>query len=430
MKTSRWQHVACTYDHASGWASLFVDGAVVAATNIGVLTPETSGTVVIGSGSASYFYGAVDELAVYGRALSSFEIAAIYRSANGRCTEPPVIIRHPESLRANAGTDVLLSVEVSGNPLLRYAWGIGRYSPKQSQFLKGATNESLLLTNVQAKDEGEYWVRVTNAFGAAVSSNAMLWVNYRPLADAGATPTPLILPACTNAVAAVLDGSRSSDPDADPLGYLWLTTLCTQPSAPAATGVVAVVLLPAGTHAFDLVVDDGLLTDTNRVKVEVLTPAQAVERLVATVNHSGWEKAHSLLASLDAALASIGKSNLIPAVNQLEAFQNKVRAQVTPADPGLAARFTRDARAIIEALLNCGSHPGPKRGRIVAQHAHGRPTLEFEGAEGARYIIEASTDMLHWQMIGVARHKGDGQFDFEDANADKFNCRYYRIVAP
>jgi len=44
--------------------------------------------------------------------------------------------------------------------------------------------------------------------------------------------------------------------------------------------------------------------------------------------------------------------------------------------------------------------------------------------------VEASTDMVNWEKIGVAVANGDGTFTFEDPNAAKFPNRFYRVVSP
>jgi hypothetical protein len=424
VKPGRWQHVALTYDHLNGWAALYVNGVVVASTNVGIFTPDTRGSVQIGAGSAGYFYGAVDEAAVYGRALTPFEVAAIYHSAKGRCTEPPVIVKHPESLRVNRGSDVVLGVEAAGNPQLRYQWYAWPQSAN-SLLLAGATNVLLSLRNVQASDERPYWVLVTNAFGTAVSSNAMLWVNYPPVADAGAT-LPIVISANNTDATVVLDGSLSSDPDGDQLDYTWYSH---GEAAPLATGVVAVVILSVGTHPLQLVVADGLLAATNAIIVQVITPAQAVENLIAAVRSVDLDHPQSLIASLSAAIASLNRSNPTAAINQLRAFQNKVRAQVAPQDPELAGGLIQQAQEIID-VLSGGGLDGPGHGRLVAMPANGKIRIDFQGSASKLYLIEASCDLVHWEKIGVARHRGNGQFDFEDPKADKFNCRYYRIVAP
>lgn len=425
VQADQWQHVAVTYDKTSGWGSLYLNGNPIVSTNLGSFLPQASDTMRLGIGPAGIFRGGLDEFAVYQRALTSFEIAAIYRSPDGRCMDPPAIAAHPQSQRVNAGSDVLFSVEAVGNPLLRYAWGTGQYFPQRPSVLPGATNHTLLLTNVQAKDARAYWVRVTNAFGSTVSSNATLWVNHPPVADASATLPVVISSNNTNATL-VLDGSRSSDPDGDPLVYTWL--LNNQPP-PLATGVVAVVTLPVGFHSLSLIVDDGLLRDTNAVTVQVLTTLQGVERLMATVRGSDIPRKQSLLAILSAAHASLVRGHPTPAANQLRAFQKQVMAQVLPANPDLGAELVRQAQAILDALRE-GGVPGPGRSHLVAKRGEGKVQLEFTGSVNRIYLIEASTNMVHWETIGVARDGGKGRFEFDDPHADKFPGRYYRVVTP
>jgi hypothetical protein len=44
--------------------------------------------------------------------------------------------------------------------------------------------------------------------------------------------------------------------------------------------------------------------------------------------------------------------------------------------------------------------------------------------------VEASSNLVDWEMIGVVVANRDGTLTFEDANASKFPNRYYRIVTP
>ncbi len=44
--------------------------------------------------------------------------------------------------------------------------------------------------------------------------------------------------------------------------------------------------------------------------------------------------------------------------------------------------------------------------------------------------MEGSTNLVDWEMLGVATERGDGTFEFEDGNAARFQNRFYRIVSP
>ena len=78
-------------------------------------------------------------------------------------------------------------------------------------------------------------------------------------------------------------------------------------------------------------------------------PTVLVERLMAQVE-SSWPRSQPLIGTLSAALRSIERGNFVAAVNQLQAFQNKVRAQVSRSDPALAASFVGVAQEVIAVL--------------------------------------------------------------------------------
>ncbi|MDR3457835.1 MAG: hypothetical protein P4N60_10350 [Verrucomicrobiae bacterium] len=92
------QHIALTYDKTSGVATLYCNGAIVAQQNLGQFTPQTSYDFNIGrrpaGDSIHSMLGAIDEVGLYSRALSSNEIAAIYLAGNAgkcmpQCVPPP-----------------------------------------------------------------------------------------------------------------------------------------------------------------------------------------------------------------------------------------------------------------------------------------------------------------------------------------------------
>jgi hypothetical protein len=82
ITANTFQHVALTYDKASGIARLFCNGKIVAEKQFGRLTPQTSDDFYIGrrpAGDGSHsFSGLIDEPALFNRALSPEEIQAIY----------------------------------------------------------------------------------------------------------------------------------------------------------------------------------------------------------------------------------------------------------------------------------------------------------------------------------------------------------------
>jgi parallel beta-helix repeat protein len=335
----------------------------------------------------------------------------------------PFITSQPSDQTAVTGAEATFNVVAT--PLeshLSYQW---RFN--ETNDIPGATAPTLTLANVQSASAGLYSVRVTNLFGSILSSNATLKVDHPPLADASATRSPVIAPNGSNATV-VLDGSRSSDPDNDPLKYLWLSTNSSQSSTLLASGMVAVVVLPLGTHLITLVVSDGLVNSTNGVSVEVLTTTQAVERLNSMVNQSALDRPRPLSATLAAVLASLDRADSLAAASQLQAFQNQVIAQVAPSDPALAKTLITSAQQIENALQ--GSELGRHAVNIEAlMHQPDRKVQLWLSAQpGQTLIVEASTNLVNWETIGVAYDQPEGMF--EDVGAAIFPYRFYRAWLP
>lgn len=176
--------------------------------------------------------------------------------------------------------------------------------------------------------------------------------------------------------------------------------------------------------------NDGPSNQLQYAVVEVLTAEQAAERLAQAVR-DGVENSQPLLASLNAAIASMDRGNPTAAINQLQAFQNKVAAQVAPLNPELADLFIRLAQEVIDAL-NGGVPAGtpPVKIHKATRQADGKFKVHATGAAGRIHIVEASTDLVTWERIGVARRNAAGEFEFEDSRASQFNGRFYRIATP
>jgi hypothetical protein len=61
----------------------------------------------------------------------------------------------------------------------------------------------------------------------------------------------------------------------------------------------------------------------------------------------------------------------------------------------------------------------------VAGLPTGQFGFAFSGASSAQYIVQASTDLVHW----VAVQTNTGSFKFVDSNASQFTHRFYRTVS-
>jgi hypothetical protein len=190
-------------------------------------------------------------------------------------------------------------------------------------------------------------------------------LNQPPQCEAKIWPAEcaLRLPGQTGLYALSLDGEKAcltlsgsgSDPDGDPLQFSWAWD-----GAHTASTAWLTNCFDLGCHTATLTVSDGRATCSSVVEFCVITAGEAVEQCVALVNGAnlGTKNKRPLIASLKAAGASFDRGSLESAVNQLKAFQNKVRAQVAPRWPAEAAAFIRCTQNILDAVDCAAAHSG------------------------------------------------------------------------
>jgi len=249
-------------------------------------------------------------------------------------------------------------------------------------------------------------------------------VNDPPVADASATPQRSIIAANNRDAIAVLDASRSSDVDNDPLQFLW-----SEGSVPLATGMVATVTLPVGSHTIILEASDGMAATNDSVTIEIISGTHTVQELVDMLISSGLPRKSlpPLLATLNAASDAVQRGNVGAAVNQLRAFQNKVRAQIALSNPVFAAQLIDLAQRIIDSIDRA---PRPNL-EITARNNPRTIQISFRGNPAHAYVIETSTDMIHWESIGAAKYRGQTELEFTDARTGaRLGHQFYRVRSP
>jgi hypothetical protein len=177
-----WHHVVGVCDQANGHVYLYVDGLLTAsgamAVGSGLLNwsaPLSIGSRQSGIGTPydSQFNGYLDDVAIYGYALSPAQVLAHYTSAG----VPPIIARQPSDVTTNAGATAILTVAAIGTAPLSYQW-----YDNNSQPIPTGTSATLTLPNVQPSQTGGYYVTVSNAYSATPvsSASAFLTVNAGP----------------------------------------------------------------------------------------------------------------------------------------------------------------------------------------------------------------------------------------------------------
>ena len=164
---SLWNHLALTFDDASGDLILYVNGEVTAS---GVSTGAPFTTINLGRREASNewsFKGTIDDVVVYDRALDLGEVKQL---AGARLAGPPRITLQPQSFDALARELALFTVDADGLAPFTYQWS------RDGQPIPDATDRTLALENVQEGSAGEYSVEVTNSEGSLTANIATLTV--------------------------------------------------------------------------------------------------------------------------------------------------------------------------------------------------------------------------------------------------------------
>ena len=165
------------------------NGVILHSTNHGMGNLVVTNDLVLNSVSAydSGVYNLiVTNSTAFGSNSSAMFSTAFPMNLNVSYTEPPSILEPPISQTVKAGSNVTFSVVASGPGPLSYQWWFN-----QTNRIAGATNASLVLSNVNGANEGAYQVAVSNSGGSVFSPVATLKVFY----EASAQPQPVKLAA-------------------------------------------------------------------------------------------------------------------------------------------------------------------------------------------------------------------------------------------
>lgn len=185
LATGRWSHVAWRFYR--GIQSVFVNGALDT-TSAGhgyfsgidpVLLGRWGGT----GGTPAYFAGRLDEVQIYGRALTDAEISALYAqpgslNTNGQQNFAPLVDAGPEQSALHPApallTGTVIDDDLPDPPHAVTTWWTQVSGPGPVAFAN-ATN---LQTTVSAGLPGKYTVRLTAGDGAfTVADEVTLWLS-------------------------------------------------------------------------------------------------------------------------------------------------------------------------------------------------------------------------------------------------------------
>jgi hypothetical protein len=327
-----------------------------------------------------------------------------------RLPAPARVATPPADVRVNTGATATLSVEAGGTRPVYYQW------LKEGVPIRAATNSTLEIAGAREVDQGAYSVVVSNALGLATSKSAQLVVNQVPQANATATTLAAVSRNGTNATV-LLDASRSVDADGNYLQFTWFEA---GNPAPIGYGPLDAVRMPLGTHQLTLLARDASLASSNQITVQVLTPAQGLQRLI-TLTEAQVARPKPLTATLSAAIASLQRGNLTAAQNQLGTFQNQVRAQVAPGNAALASMLTSAAQDVIAVWTDA---PAELRTVALSPFEVQLAWNDSTGAEPSSFRIQQLADDGKFKQIAELP---SGSRKFRSRNLFPATSYTYRI---
>jgi hypothetical protein len=306
------------------------------------------GTVFAANGNA-YLIGGAD------LTTSQFSNQVWRKALIAGANHPPVANSQSISLSENSSASITLTASDPDNDTLAFFVT----SLPTNGILSGTAPNLIYQPNTDFSGADSFTFKGNDGQAdsalATIALNVLPVTNHAPVAkiavstlfEVPGVDDLLVIAANGQNAAVSLDSSQSSDADNDQLKFQWFEGQNLLSSDTQAT-----VSLPLGSHTIMLVASDGKATGTDQVTLEVISPADAVRLLIVLVENSPLpgNRKTPLLASLRAASASFDRRHSGPAVNQLQAFQHKLSAQVDRRNPGLASELDDIAQQIIDSV--------------------------------------------------------------------------------
>ena len=287
---------------------------------------------------------------------------------------------------------------------------------------------------IAGADAVNYVLSSSNTTTTASITQAVLTVSAGNLSRPYATTNPPL--------AAIYSGfvAGESTTNSDPLGTPVLTTAATTSSTVGSYAITISKGTLVSTN-YSLIFSNGTLTVTPAATAvqlsttinpaltnqnitftaqvtptiaTVLPPSGMIQFMVNGTNKLGSPV--SLTggqASLTALAGSLGKGNVIIAAEY--------------SDP--SGNFNASSNALSQAIVT-PPPPSPCKLSLTPSFASGKVTANLSGTAGTTYIIQASTDFVHWTAISTNVADANGLVSLIDSNTAAYPSRFYRAYSP
>ena len=307
----------------------------------------------------------------------------------------------------------------------------------------GFTNKNVgtnILINVYGlaiagTDSANYALAATNTSATASIMAAALTVAGANLSRPYATTNPMLSAVYSGFVAG--ESLANSDLTGSPV----LTTTATT-NSPVGNYPITIAKGTQASVNYTLKYTNGILTvtkaDTTALLSTTLNPARTnqnitfaakISPLAATVlppagniqfKSNGTNKLGSAiplssgLANVTILAATLGQSNAV------------ITAEYS--DP--AGNFNSSTNSLTQSIVTVVVSPPPSKLSLAPSFGSGNVTAQLSGVAGQTYIIQASTDLIHWTSFSTNVADASGGVSLVDSNAVVYPSRFYRAFSP
>jgi hypothetical protein len=320
---------------------------------------------------------------------------------------PPVgISSAPQNLSAGPGTNVTFGVTATGSGPITYSWQF------EGSNLAGATNSMLTITNMQAFDAGTYTVTVSNAISATTAQVVLTYI--APVAILTAPQSQSAGPGTNVTLGVTANGSG-------PITYSW------QFDGTNLAGATDSTLTITNMQSFDagsytVTVSNAISAATAQAVISyAVSPAILAQPVSQTVPPNATAVLNVSATGSPAPVFTWYANGAPLACNasqlSIPSFQSTNQGFYTVVISNAFGAVTSSPALL---LLNTPA--------TISSYGvvNGAFSLQISGAIGTNYVIEGSSDLLHWIPL-FTNNALTGSLNFTDTNTDLV-CRFYRGV--
>jgi len=338
-------------------------------------------------------------------------------AANQSALPPPIITTQPGSQTVIEGATVTFEVAATGTPPLTYHW---RFNGAD---LGGATNASLTLIAAKEADAGEYSVDVSDLGGTTTSTVATLAVLIRPAIT--------LQPQSQTVVAGDSVTFAVNATGTVPLSFQWRFQGVDLPGATNST-LDVINAQPEDAARYDVIITNSAGSITSAIAdLFVNVPPEILAQPESQSVIFGSNVTFSVTARGTAPLTyqwrkngfdltnggSISGANLAVLTIAAVGYSDAGNYSVLIANAAGKTASADVSLAVVSAA--------PLEFRSVERLSENSVRLTLAGNPGARYVIEASSNLISWSALATLTNLV-GTVEFTDLAASQPSNLFYR----